>query len=146
MGRTHAARQVHIAWVTPPLSGSSVKAGAMHSRMELVDRLAQARQSLGQMWWLLLYHQLGVNPSTSQLFQTAGHDTQTAYTAYECLLCPAGKGAGGESWSQHPELQALKLRLTRGKSKENLSMVSLRDICRVWKTAVFAEMEQGTQL
>lgn len=67
----------------------------MHSGTELVDRLAQARQSLGQMWWLPLYHQLGVNPSTSQLFQTAGHDTQTAYTAYECLLCPAGKGQDG---------------------------------------------------
>lgn len=74
-GSTHATHQVHIAPVTPLLSGSIVKAGAMHSRNELVGGFAQARQSLGQMWLLPLYQQLGVNSSTPQLFQTAGHDT-----------------------------------------------------------------------
>lgn len=55
-------------------------------------------------------------------------------------------GGGWGSWSQHPELQAQELRLTRGQSKENLNVVSLRDICQVWKTTVLAEMEQETQL
>lgn len=114
-GSTRATHQVYIARVTPPLSGSSVKAGAMRSRKKLADGLAQARKSLGQVWLFPLYHQLGVNSSTSPLFQIAGHGTPTAYTVYECLLCPAGRASG--RWSQHPEPQAPKLRLTEGSGR-----------------------------
>lgn len=106
--RQHAG-QVHVAWLIPPLPGSSIKAGATHPRncipgTELGDGLAQARKSLGQIWLFPLYHQLGVNSLAPQLFQTAGHGTQRADTACEGLFCPAGRSRGAGPGSQSCEL------------------------------------------
>lgn len=122
-GSTRATHQVYIARVTPPLSGSSVKAGAMRSRKKLADGLAQARKSLGQVWLFPLYHQLGVNSSTSPLFQIAGHGTPTAYTVYECLLCPAGRGLG--EVVPAPRAAGPEAETHRGQRKESLRMLSL---------------------
>lgn len=74
-GSAHATCQALVAWVlsqAPVSRKEPCIPGA-----ELGDGLAQARKSLGRIWLLPLYHQLGVNSSTPQLFQTTGHDRHT---------------------------------------------------------------------